>query len=143
MPGMSKHLATMLYNLTLNPSRGQIQVSPPDSIFLALHSSAPDDQSYGGEASYGGYARVSIESLTAEVIDVGGGEFTLRVTNNLAVTFPESTGPEETCTHWAIWDAQAKGDGNILYSGALSSARLVSTGDAVVVAQGDLVLDIF
>lgn len=134
-------MAAVLYDLTLNPSRQQTTYAPPAAIYLALHIAAPDDQSYGNEATYGGYARAKIDSLTSEVVSAGGGEYTLRVKNNTDIIFRQSDGPDQQVTHWAIWDSETLGSGNIMYSGALSSPNTVVAGKSVIVSANQLSID--
>jgi len=140
MAGLSKYLALGLFNSTLNPVREPLV--PPTGLYLALHTAAPSDATYGTEATYGAYARQALNSLTAEInAETAGGDVDVTVTNGSALVFPISTGPTaQTITHWAIWDSAAKGEGNILYSGALGASRLITTGDSVVVPEGNLVL---
>lgn len=137
MAGMSKYLALALFNNTLNPVRASF--APPEGIYLALHTAAPSDDTYGHEATYGAYARQAVSSFTSELDPGANGDVDVVVTNGTALTFPASTGPaNQTITHWALWDTAAVGTGNILYSGALGASRLVSTGDSVVVPEGSL-----
>lgn len=138
MAGMSKYLALALFNATLNPLR--IPLTPPPELWLSLHTGAPGDASYGNEATYGAYARQAINSLTTDsATENAQGEVTVTVTNGSPLTFPASTGPSgQTVTHWAIWDSETVGEGNILYSGALSVSRLVTTGDSVVIPENNI-----
>lgn len=140
MAGLSKYLALGLFNATLNPVRESLV--PPTGLYLALHTAAPSDATYGTEASYGAYARRPLNSLTANLnAETAGGDVDVVVTNGSALTFTASTGPtSQTITHWAIWDSATKGDGNILYSGALGSSRLIAVGDSVVVPEGNIVI---
>lgn len=140
MAGLSKYLALALFDSSLNPVRAAF--TPPDGLFLALHTSAPSDATYGNEATYGGYARQALNSLTAQTAsETAGGDVDVLVTNGSALVFPASTSAAgQTITHWAIWDTEVVGDGNILYSGALGSARLVALGDSVVVPEGNITI---
>jgi hypothetical protein len=140
MAGLSKYLALGLFNSTLNPVREPLV--PPTGLYLALHTAAPSDATYGTEATYGSYARQALNSLTAELAaETAGGDVDAVVTNGSALVFPASTGTAaQTVTHWAIWDSATKGDGNILYSGPIGSSRLIAVGDSVVVPEGSLVL---
>ncbi len=138
MSGLSKHLALALFNMSLNPVRASY--TPPVGLFVGLHYSAPSDSTYGNEVTYGAYARQALNSLTAETAaETGSGDVDLIVTNGSQIVFPASTGPApQTITHWSIWDSEAVGSGNILYSGSLGSPRLVVVGDSVVVREGSL-----
>jgi hypothetical protein len=142
MSGLSKHLALSLFNMSLNPVR--FAYEPPAGLWLALHTAAPSDSTYGNEATYEGYTRQAISSLTADPqAETVGGDVDIVVTNGAAIVFPESTSEAgQTITHWAIWDTQAVGDGNVLYSGALGSPRLISLGDSVVVPELAMTLTI-
>jgi hypothetical protein len=142
MAGLSKHLALALFNMSLNPVRASY--APPEGLWLALHTQPPSDASYGYEATFGAYARQPINSLTSEIgAETLTGDVPILITNGSAVVFPASTGPTpQTITHWAIWDSQTPGDGNILYSGSMASSRLIVTGDSVVIPEGNLQLTI-
>lgn len=137
MAGLSKHLALSLFNMSLNPVRATY--TPPVGLWMSLHTAAPSDSTYGNEATYTGYARQAINSLTAEPQTEIAGDVDILVTNGSALIFPESTDTAgQTITHWAIWDSAAAGDGNILYSGTLGSARLIVLGDSVVIAERNI-----
>jgi hypothetical protein len=140
MAGMSKYLALALFNMSLNPVRSSY--TPPDGLWVALHTAPPSDSTYGHEATFGGYARQSVNSLTATTLpETAGGDVNISVTNGSAIVFPASTSETgQTITHWAIWDSQTVGDGNILYSGALVSPRLVVQGDSVVIPETSITL---
>lgn len=140
MAGLSKYLALALFNMSLNPVRSSF--APPDGLWISLHTAAPSDSTYGGEATYAGYARQPINSLTANTLtEDASGNADVLITNGSAIVFPASTSiTSQAITHWAIWDKQAAGDGNILYSGPLGAARLIVTGDSVVVPEAAIAL---
>lgn len=135
MAGLSKYLALALFNMAMNPVRASY--APPDGLWIALHTAAPSDSTYGNEATYTGYARQAINSLTATTLaETTGGDVNVSVTNGSAIVFPASTSATgQVISHWAIWDKQTVGDGNVLYSGALGSPRLIVNGDSVVVPE--------
>lgn len=142
MAGLSKYLALALFNMSLNPVRASF--APPAGLYVALHTAAPSDSTYGQEATFTSYARQALTSLTATTTaeDVNGNANVV-VTNGSALAFPVSTDPaSQTVTHWAIWDSQTPGSGNILYSGALGSARQVTNGDSVVIPEGSIQITI-
>jgi hypothetical protein len=138
MAGLSKYLALALFDASLNPVRSAL--TPPSGLWLAMHTAAPSDSTYGNEATYGAYERQALNSLTAETMaEVAGGDVDVLVKNGSALVFPASIGPtNQAITHWAIWDSRSVGDGNILYSGPLGSSRLIVVGDSVVVPEGSI-----
>lgn len=141
MAGLSKYLALALFNMSLNPVRASY--TPPDGLWLALHTAPPDDSTYGYEATFGAYARQALNSLTSLPTPGSLGNVDIVVTNGSALVFPASTGPSpQTISHWAIWDRQAVGDGNILYSGSLGTPRLIAVGDSVVVPETSISISI-
>lgn len=142
MAGLSKYLALALFNMSLNPVRAAY--APPGGLWIGLHTSAPSDSTYGSEATFGAYARQPVNSLTAETAtETVAGDVDVVVKNGSALVFPASTGPAgQTITHWAIWDSEAVGDGNILYSGALVSSRLIVVGDSVVIPENAITITI-
>ncbi|CAB4155065.1 hypothetical protein UFOVP653_67 [uncultured Caudovirales phage] len=140
MAGLSKYLALALFNMSLNPVRASF--APPNGLWLGLHTASPSDSTYGNEASYTSYARQPLNSLTASPQAEGAnGNVDILVTNGAPLIFPVSTDTAgQTIAHWAIWDSEAAGDGNVLYSGVLTSARLIAMGDSVVVPEGSISL---
>jgi len=142
MSGLSKHLALSLFNMSLNPVRAAY--IPPVGLWLGLHTASPSDSTYGHEATYGAYERQPLNSLTAQPLSEGAnGDVDILVTNGSALVFSASTGPAgQTITHWSIWDSETLGDGNILYSGALGSSRLIVVGDSVVIPEGAIQITI-
>lgn len=140
MAGLSKYLALALFNSSLNPVRAAF--TPPDGLWLGLHTAAPSDSTYGNEATFGAYARQALNSLTAELApETASGHVDVVITNGSALVFPASTGPSpQTISHWAIWDSQAVGDGNVLYSGNLGSSRLIVVGDSVVIPEHNITI---
>lgn len=139
MAGFSKYLALAIFNMALNPIRSAF--TPPAVLYLSLHTAQPSDATYGTEITYLSYARQPVNSLTATLAAEVAGEVAVNVTNGSAFIFPNSTDPADfTATHWAIWDSQAVGSGNILFSGPISSPRVISNGSGLVIPQGSLAL---
>lgn len=142
MAGLSKYLALALFNMSLNPVRSAF--SPPSGLYIGLHTAAPSDSTYGNEATYIGYLRQPVNSLTATTqTETVGGDADVLVTNGSAIVFPASASAAgQTITHWAIWDSAGSGEGNVLYSGPLASSRLITTGDSVVIPEGAIQITI-
>jgi hypothetical protein len=96
--------------------------SPNTALFVSLHTADPGEAGAQNtsEASYTGYARVSVARNS------GGWTVTNNsVTNAAAITFPQCTGGSNTITHFAVGTASSS-TGKILYKGALTASLAVS-----------------
>lgn len=103
----------------------------PTVWYVALHTADPGAAGTANEVAGSSYARTSMGTPT-----VSGSS----VTNPGAVTFPTVTAAGYTVTHASIWDASAAG--NCLFYGALSVAKALAVGDALVFATGELALNL-
>ena len=94
------------------------------SLYVALHTADPGEAGTAttNETAYTDYARVAV-ARTAGGWTVSGAS----ATNTALTQFPECTGGSETITHVGI-GTDASGAGTLLYSGALSASRSVSSG---------------
>ena len=105
-------------------------------IYVALCTSAPIDGDDGSdlaakEADYTSYARVACDTWDA----ASGGA----TANTGAIDFPEATGGSSTVTHFALLDNNIGDDtDHMLYWGALSAQKAITTGDTPSFAAGDL-----
>lgn len=111
--------ATAIANIADNAS-----ASPLTSLYVSLHTGDPGEagNQTTNECAYGSYARVAV-ARTA----VGWTVSTNTATNGALVQFPECTSGSETITHVAI-GTDLSGTGKILYKGALTASRSVSSG---------------
>lgn len=94
------------------------------SLYVALHTADPGEAGNAStnESAYTSYARVAVAR------DAGGWTVSGNsATNTALIQFPECTGGSETITHVSITTASS-GASKILYSGALSASRSVSSG---------------
>lgn len=91
------------------------------NIFVALFTAAPTETGGGTEASYTGYARVSV-ARTSGAWTVSGDS----VSNAALITFGQCTAGTNTITSFAIMTASSGGD--MLFYGNLSQNLAVSTG---------------
>ena len=112
----------------------QTQTSPglPSKVYLGLSTSAPDIDGSGvtEPLASAGYARVELNSLSEPSNGV--------ITNDAAISFPESSASWGTVTHFALYDAPV--NGNLLMYNVLSQARSVETATIVMVKVGSLKL---
>ena len=111
--------ATAIANIADNASS-----SPLTTLRVALHTADPGETGSQNttEASYGGYARVSVARTTAG----------WTVTNNsvspaATISFPTATSGTNTITHASVGTATS-GAGKILYKGAVTPNISVTTG---------------
>lgn len=109
-------------------------LSLPASWHVGLFTAAPSETGGGTEVSGGSYARVAVaRSLTAWSGTQGAGTTVAstgtggRSSNNAAITFPAATASWGTVTHIGLFDAST--GGTLWYYGALTTSRLVDTGN--------------
>lgn len=104
------------------------------SLYVALHTADPGEAGNAttNEAAYTSYARVAVTRDGAGWTVSGNS-----ATNFALIQFPECTGGSETITHVSITTA-VSGASKILYSGALSASRSVSSGIQPQFAAGAL-----
>ncbi len=121
--GMSDYLENALLNSTL---RGQA-FTAPTAIYAALFTSDPTDAGTGTEVSGGAYTRQAITFGTPS----NG-----TCSNSADVLFPVATAAWGTITHFAIYDAAT--GGNLLYSGAFTTAKTIATDDQLKLAAGNI-----
>lgn len=92
--------------------------------YIALHVGDPWEAGTAitNEATYGGYARVAVTASTGFSAASGGSS-----SNTAQITFAECTSGSNTVDYCSIVDT-ASGAGTIIYSGALTASRTISSG---------------
>ena len=100
----------------------------PGTLYLALHTANPDEDGSGAEVSTSGtaYARQTV------AFTVSGNT----ATTSAAVEYATATANFGTVTHVGVWDASTAG--NLLAYAALTSSKVIETGDVFRVPAGDL-----
>lgn len=119
---MSK--SNYLENKMLDHALGTTAFTQPTNQYLALHTADPTDAGSGAELSTSGtgYARIAVDFNAAS-----GGTATGPTS---AKEFTNSSGSSWTqVTHFGIWDASSSG--NLLYHGALTTAKTIAAGDTL------------
>jgi hypothetical protein len=104
------------------------------SLYVSLHTADPGDagDQTTSEADYTGYARVAVARSS--------GGWTIsdnEVSNTATVQFGECTAGTNVITHFAVGKASSS-TGEILFSGALSASRTVSSGITPLFNAGQL-----
>lgn len=103
-------------------------------LYVGLHTGDPGESGnqQSSECAFGSYARVAVARSGAGWTVSGN-----TATNAAVIAFPECTSGSETVTYVSIGTASS-GTGQILYSGALSASRSVSSGITLQFAAGAL-----
>jgi hypothetical protein len=93
-------------------------------LYVSLHTGDPGEagSQTTSECAFGSYARVTVARSGAGWTCSGD-----TASNTATISFPECTSGSETVTHVAIGTASS-GAGQILYKGALTASRAVSSG---------------
>lgn len=121
-------LLGLLFNNTdianIGDAAGLQNSAAAGSLYLALHTADPGEagDQTTNECTYGSYARVAVART--------GGGWTVSgdtASNTALAQFPECTSGTETITYVSIGMLSA-GASVILYSGALTASRSVSSG---------------
>jgi len=104
------------------------------NLYVALHTADPGEagSQTTSECAFGSYARVTVSR------DGAGWTVSSDTASNTAtISFPECTSSTETVTHVSIGTATS-GAGQIIYKGALTASRSVSSGITLQFAAGAL-----
>lgn len=114
MAAMSNYLENALINAVLRNS----SYTSPSVVYVGLYTSDPTDANTGTEVSGGSYAR---KAVTFGAPSNGASS------NSALIEFNQATGNWGTVTHMGILDAST--GGNLLFHGALTSSKVIETGD--------------
>jgi hypothetical protein len=120
-----------LENKVLDHVLGSSAFTQPSALYVALSTGSFNDDASGTELSGNGYARKVVTFGTAS-----GGS----ISSNSNVEFDTATGDQGTISHFGIFDASS--GGNLLYHGAFSSSKVISTGDVLKIASGSLTVSL-
>ena len=123
MSAISNYLENALINVTLRAT----SYTAPTTVYVALFTTDPTDAGSGTECSGTAYAR---QSATFGAPSNGASS------TNADVQFPQAGNSWGTVTHFGIYDALTTG--NLLYHGALTTSKVIDTGDVFKIASGSL-----
>ena len=116
--------ATLNFFLRGNPGNA---VVAPTNVYLALYTSAPNDDDTGVEVSGGNYAR-QVMTFSAPTDGV--------TANNALVQFPVATATWGTLTHIGVRDAAS--GGNLLYHAPMTPNHTVNAGGRMEFPVGSI-----
>lgn len=122
--GFENDLINLTFNATLAAHLGTLSGTGNANLFISLHTGDPGESGnqQSSECSFGNYARVSV-ARTSGGWTVSGNQ----AQNAAIISFPECTSGSETVTHVGI-GTLTSGTGQLLYKGALTASRSVSSG---------------
>lgn len=110
---------------------GRDTFSAPATVYVALFTTATQDNGAGTEVSGGSYAR---QAVTND--DDYWNRTDNVVSNDSQIAFPQASANWGTVTHFALFDAVTSG--NMLYHAALTSPETVNINGQVVFEPGQL-----
>lgn len=129
MAAMSDYLEDALINHLFRNTN----YTRPANIYVALFTAAPNDTGGGTEVSGTGYARQAVPTgASSEWTAASGGS----TENDEIIEFPEAGASWGTVTHIGLFDASTSG--NLMFHGALDTAKAVGEGDIFRINAGDL-----
>jgi len=131
---LASQIAGLLY--------GGSDVTSPATVYVKLHSGDPGSDGTANELDpVGGSAGYQPVSVSVPSGFDQGADAT-QLTNAVRI---EDFGPAEedwpTVTHYSIWTSSDQ-TGDVLYEDSLTSDKTVTDGDPVVIATGNLDIDI-
>ena len=120
-------LSDYLENEILDHILGTGAYTMPTNVYVGLSTGSFVDDNSGTELSGSGYTR-KVASF--------GAASSGTASNDAAIEFPAATGSWGTVSHFGIFDASSSG--NLLIHGALTSSKVIESGDILKVAVGDM-----
>lgn len=117
-------LLVLTFNKTLAAHLGVLSTTGNADLYVALHTADPGEAASqtSSECAFGAYARVAVPRTSGGWTVTGN-----QVQNTAVINFPECTSGSETVTHFSI-GTSVSGAGQVLYKGALTASRNVSSG---------------
>lgn len=108
------------------------------SFWISLHTADPGEtgSQTTSEASYAGYARVSVNRTAGGWTRSGS-----TISNTALVQFAQCTGGSATVTHFGI-GTDSTAAGNLIFKGALTSSLSISNGIQPQFSAGQLTVTV-
>lgn len=129
---MAEAKSDYLERKILDHALGTTTFTKPTAVYAALFTTSPADAASGTEVSGGSYARQAVTFAAASTTSG-----TSTAASNAGVTFTNL--PTATITHVGIYDASTSG--NLLYHGALTASKSVTSGDNFTINSGQLTVE--
>jgi hypothetical protein len=120
----------------LDHALGTTAYTKPTAVYVALFTADPGEAgSFAAEISATGTAYARQEATFAAAS--GGSAAT-----NDTITFPTAGANWGTITHLAICDSATRGAGNVLFYGAVTTSKVIETGDTFQITSGNLTVSL-
>lgn len=133
---MANNVGTYLQSQRVGWLRGSNFVAAPANTYVALFTTAPTNAGTGGtEVSGGAYVR---QTVTSSGWAAASGASPTQTSNSSIITFPTATANWGTVTAFALYDAAT--GGNLLYTAALASSQVVSSGSTMSFQASALII---
>lgn len=134
-------LLNHIFGYNNSASADETYTPPADNaIYVSLHTTAgplDDNSATSTEITLGSYARSNASGALTWTVSQAGG--TTTATNDQAIAFPQATANYDgEVTHIGIYDASTAG--NLLFHGALTVPKTVTTGDTFQINAGALTI---
>lgn len=120
-------MSDYLENEILDHILGTGAYTMPTTVYVGLSTGSFNDDNSGTELTGNNYAR---EAITFGAAASGV------ASNSAAVEFNAATGSWGTVSHFGLFDALS--GGNLLIHGALTASKVISSGDILKIAIGDM-----
>jgi hypothetical protein len=108
----------------------------PATLYVALSSADPGYAGTITEAAYTSYTRAAVANNKTNWSAYANSGASGTVNNAVAISFPQCTGGDATCTHAAIMTDIAAG--TTMAWGSLTPHKIISSGDTPQFAIGEL-----
>tara|TARA_E500000318_G_scaffold54908_1_gene51098 strand:+ start:438 stop:824 length:387 start_codon:yes stop_codon:yes gene_type:complete len=120
-------MSDYLENKVLDHILATTSYTAPATVYVGLSTGSFGDDNSGTELSGSGYGRIAASF---------GSAASGTASNDAAIEFSAATGSWGTVSHFGLFDASTSG--NLLIHGALTSSKVIETGDILKVAVGDM-----
>lgn len=114
--------------------------APTSATFLQLFNGDPTETGTSGTALYSRYSVASGAGSWTTATGGAGSASGATLSNASAFTITSSATASGSATHFALFDASSTG--NLLFYGALTTAKTIASGDEVKFNIGALTLEV-
>lgn len=122
--------SNFMENTWLDHVFGKTIYTPPNNIFIGLHTSNPGETGSAGEVATGSYARASLANNTSNFPAASAG---VKTTGAVA-TFATPTAGWGDVSYFTLWDSAS--GGNCLGISNAFTPQTINTGNTVSFAAG-------